>query len=211
MSPDDPRHGTWAGYNAGCRAECCREAARNYQKRLHHDHVHGHRRTVDIVGTRRRLRALMRVGWSAALIGEHVGVGASMIQGLTSRSTIKVINRRTHERILAVYEELSGRIGPSREAVKHATRLGYASPLAWEYVDMDDPAASPVGIHDDHRSRRAVDEVAIVRRMAGDRTVKTHGEESAEVVRRLLAAGYSHRWIAEHTGLKVDRYLEAVA
>lgn len=32
LAPDDPRHRTRAGYGAGCREECCKAAAREYQK-----------------------------------------------------------------------------------------------------------------------------------------------------------------------------------
>lgn len=32
MSPDDPRHGTYAGFIQGCRNDCCREANRVYTR-----------------------------------------------------------------------------------------------------------------------------------------------------------------------------------
>ena len=206
MTPDDPRHRSWAGYNAGCRDTCCREAARNYQKRLRHDRLNGRPRSFDITGTRRRLRALMRIGWSAELIAQHTDVGMSTIQALTSRTTIKVVYRRTNDRIIKVYDELSGRPGPSKEAVKHATRLGYVSPLAWEYVDIDDPSAEPVGLTGRYIVGDYIDEAAVLRRMAGEMVTLTKAER-IEVVTRLRAAQWTYSRIEHHTGLKTDRYI----
>lgn len=49
MEPDDPRHGTVAGYERGCRLECCRAANTEKQRvkrerlrrRVPPAHVHG--------------------------------------------------------------------------------------------------------------------------------------------------------------------------
>jgi hypothetical protein len=32
VNPDDERHGTYAGYQAGCSDECCRAALREYMR-----------------------------------------------------------------------------------------------------------------------------------------------------------------------------------
>lgn len=208
MNADDPRHGSWAGYNAGCRSTCCREAARRYQGRRYHDARNGRPRMLDITGTRRRIRALMRIGWSAELIAQHAGVGKSWIQSLSGRATLKLVHRATRDRIARVYDELSGRPGPSREVVKHAIRLGYVSPLAWEYLDIDDPNAEPVGVDDGQWRPAGYDESRVERRINGDRTIRLHKGESAEVVRRMLADGISSAQINRLTGIKVERYVK---
>lgn len=207
MNADDPRHGEWAGYNAGCRNDCCRTAARNYQKRLRHDHVNGRRRTVNIIGARRRIHALMRIGWSTELIAQRSGYSFATIQSLSGRPSLKVIHSQKHDRIAAVYSALWDRPGPSREAVKHAIRLGYVSPLAWD--DIDDPTAEPVGLSgpgDDDLG--GYDESRIERRIAGDRTVRLHKGETVEVVRRLIADGKSSRTIRRDYGIKAERYIK---
>lgn len=187
--------------------DCCRVAACNYQKRLRHDRLNGRPRSFDITGTRRRLRALMRIGWSAELIGQRAGVSMSSIQSLTSRASIKTVYRRTHDRVARVYDELSGTPGPSREAARQATRMGYFSPLAWEYTDIDDPNTQPV-IDAPSTGPVQPDNSRIQRRVDGDRSVKLHKGETAEVVRRLLADGVSTYTIERDYGIKAERYIK---
>jgi hypothetical protein len=54
-----------------------------------------------------------------------------------------------------------------------------------------------------------LDEVAIYRRMHGDKSVRLTRSEQVEVVRRMLATGKPKNEIERHTGLNVYRYLEA--
>lgn len=204
MTPDDPRHGKYAGYNAGCRNDCCRSAAAAYQKRRVHESRHGKPRSVDPTGVRRRIRALTRIGHNAESIGMAAGLSAQRINQL-ARFT-RLIQRSTHDRIVTAYNHLSATPGTSREARKHGIRLAYSSPLAWDDDTIDDPAAKPQGI-DFSRARPVIDEAAIERRIHGDRNVKLHKGEAAEVVRRLRADGWPMSRIEEHTGVNAARYI----
>lgn len=47
------------------------------------------------------------------------------------------------DRISRAYDQLSGTPGPSPSAARLAAGAGYAPPLAWEGVDIDDPTAVP--------------------------------------------------------------------
>lgn len=106
---------------------------------------------VDATGTRRRLQALMTLGYDSELLCERIGV---------SRRTAYVLNlgkqprvaRSTSEAFSSLYAELlhRERVGTSkaeRIAVSmtkgRAVRRGYLPPDAWELESMDDPAAEP--------------------------------------------------------------------
>lgn len=150
MLPDDPRHGTNAGYIAGCRCEGCTEATWRYHKHLMVDHANGRRRLVSALGTRRRIEALMALGWSGQLIAEALGGGIDWDEVRQYRTRAQV-KRSTHERVAAVYDRLSmtlpvGRTRYERQTISrtrnYARRMGWAPPLA--YDNIDDPAEQPV-------------------------------------------------------------------
>lgn len=143
MSPNDKRHGTNAGYIAGCRDECCRAAARNYHKRLVHDHHHGRRRMIDGTGTRRRIQALVALGWSHRLIAEHIGVTRQVVTQWAGRD---VLYRTSAARVASAYDDLCMKFPPqttkheritAQRMRTHAKKLGWLPPLAWDDIDND--------------------------------------------------------------------------
>lgn len=218
MSPDDPRHGTTRGFHQGCRAACCNAARARYEKQGRVLRGRGAGRAVDAVGAQRRIRALMRVGWTSTDIAHAAGwpernYVLRILNGQKGKPT-KQVSRATDNAIRKVYDLLSMRTPPPSPARARtralAERRGYPSPLAWDDDVIDDPNARPVGMHDDHRSKRTMDESAIQRRIDGDRTAKTRGAENCEVVRRLLAEGWSLNAISRHTGLKPERYMAEI-
>jgi hypothetical protein len=146
MSTDDPRHGTYAGYVAGCRNDCCRTAARRYQKRRVYE---GKPRRVSSLGTRRRIEALACLGWDMYAIARHLGTGRDTVRQWTMHETVY---RRTHERMVAVYDELSMRLPPQdtkdqranvAKTRNRAARMGWYPPLSWDEGAIDDPDARP--------------------------------------------------------------------
>jgi hypothetical protein len=146
MSTDDPRHGTYAGYVAGCRNDCCRTAARRYQKRRVYE---GKPRRVSSLGTRRRIEALACLGWDMYAIARHLGTGRDTVRQWTMHETVY---RRTHERMVAVYDELSMRLPPQDTKDQRATvaktrnraaRMGWYPPLSWDEGEIDNPDARP--------------------------------------------------------------------
>ncbi len=182
MTPDDPRHGTYAGYTAGCRMDCCRDAARMYQKVRELEAHRGMRRTVSSRGARRRIQALACLGWSSYDVSAYQGKVGEWTRQVLMRD---VIFRSTHEAIAEAYEALSTRKPTGNPQIvartkNRAARLGWVPPLAWDDIDRDPepPTAEPVYL----------DEVVVDRILAGDRLDATPAER-AEVVRRWLNTG----------------------
>lgn len=147
-------HGTYAGYinhylgpDADRRA-CyeCRVARARYQKTLNRDKYvyRQEKRYIDATGTRRRIRALVRMGWSLAEIGRRAKPDAKEPSGwvynLTTQDKVHV---NTAARIKYVYDRISHRQGPSSAAMKRGIRAGWAPPMAWD--DIDDPNDHPKG------------------------------------------------------------------
>lgn len=95
--------------------------------------VAGH---VPAVGARRRIRALLAIGWTHAHIAEAAGIPARR-PGLILSQAGTMITLDAHDRIADAYDDLSMRPGPSTRN----RRLGYPPPLAWD--DIDDPAEMP--------------------------------------------------------------------
>jgi hypothetical protein len=171
---------------------------------------------ISAIGSRRRLQALAAIGYSFERLAPRLGGYGTTNMRILAYQERPWITSDVAIRIKTAYDELSMQLpaAPDRfhqasitKARNRAKAQGWVPPLAWDDETIDDPNAHPVGIHDDHKAIRTVDESLILRRMAGDRTAKTRGPENCEVVRRLLAGGRSQRWIRDHTGLKVERYL----
>lgn len=151
MSPDDPRHGTTRGHAAGCRDACCREARNaDERRRRKYRQVLGVERRIDGTGTRRRIQALWAIGWTSRDIATACGWG-------TPQAVTEVVGVRrdvftaTAQVVAVIYERLSMTPGPSAKNRADAARKGWAVALAWEGIDIDDPAAKPDA---GHRPRR---------------------------------------------------------
>jgi hypothetical protein len=205
MDANDPRHGQTRGYQAGCRDRCCRDARSKHENMRRLAAAAGHPYTVPTIGTTRRIRALMRLGWRgidiAHAAGWQSGEAVTMLTGRT------FLNHRTAERIRFAYDQLSMTCGPSEETRRRAEREGWPPPLAWDDDTIDDPNATPQGVPNTRPVAVGIDEVAVQRRMHGDRKVRLRGGEAAELVRRMLANGWSGRRIEEHTGVNANRYI----
>ena len=143
MSPDDPRHGTTAGwvahYTHGVLPACgpCFVANSRYSKALRLEHHRGHRRRVPVIGARRRVHALMRMGWPAMEVSRYLGISQQALWESIAPDR-KTVGIARHEAIDAVYEALSGTPGPSGRVAKLAASRGYPPPLAWDDIDTDE-------------------------------------------------------------------------
>jgi transcriptional regulator with XRE-family HTH domain len=161
-------------------------------------------------GTVRRLQALCAIGWTQGELGERLGITSSRVSNII-RLTRTGVWIHTAEAVAALYDELSMTVPTGRDsnyARTYAASKGWAPPLAWDDEAIDDPDARPVGVIGSIAKAAGVDESAIERRILGDRTARLHKGESAEVVRRLLADGWTQNAIRRHTGLKPDRYID---
>lgn len=170
---------------------------------------------VASVGTVRRLRALVALGWSQSKLGRRLGILPSNFGPLVHghRDAVTVT---TDQAVRALYADLSMQLPPAEEwrdkiaasrSRSYAKAHGWLPPLAWDDDALDDPAATPLtGVEPDGDD---LDEAAIDRRMNGDKTVRLTRAERVEVVRRLHTAGWALNAIERHTGLNPNRYRTA--
>lgn len=156
---------------------------------------------VVATGTRRRLQALIAVGWPHDELAESLGrSSASLRRSMRSNS----VTAQTAQDVSDLYEQLWNLRPPKstddQRAAADAARTfaaerGWLPPLAWDDIDTDpDPRhhAERVETDDD------LDEIAIERALAGDGVRLEHltPSEQDEVVRRLTERGKSIRDIA---------------
>lgn len=210
ITPEDPRHGGPDGYRAGCRDTCCRTGIARYNEARRLAALNGQPTTdlVPALGTRRRIQALAALGWSFAQIGNLVGTDRTRIRGLLTQARV---TPDLEARIVHAYDQLSMRIptghdGSITRIRNWATAQGWAPPLAWEDVDIDDPKVRPCRHLRKGQAPGGIDHARIERRLAGDRSVRLSHEEAAEVTRRALARGMGPAEIENELGLKPERY-----
>lgn len=177
---------------------------------------------VDATGSRRRIQALAAIGYSfERLATMTAGCGAFNLRQIAygERSRVRFDNARE---IHAVFDRITregrpytprnhrDRTGAER-MIRRANASGWVSALAWDEGSIDDPQARPVGLVTWDWDPAGYDETRIERRINGDRTVRLHKGETAEVVRRLRAAGVSSRTILRDYGIKAERYTAQIS
>lgn len=98
---------------------------------------------------RRRLEALMALGYSVSWVAAQIGVDYSGLHYI-SNEKFPVVRRRTWKPLFDLYEEIGDRprvAGDSRErasitrTLERARKEGFAPPIAWD--DIDNPRAVP--------------------------------------------------------------------
>lgn len=194
----DPRCGTPAGYQAHVKARtpCCRPCLdaqakwqRDYRTRMY---FAGGKLTIDGTGTRRRLQALARVGWTYDHIADELNVVRSAVQQWTQNTRVK---RATAAKVDRLYRAWSDTPGPSRPAAHRAELAGWPAPIAWDDDTIDDPAAKAYA-----GETADMDEIAIHRAMRGDQSVQLTRQERLTAVRLLTERGHSAAEIAALLG-----------
>jgi transcriptional regulator with XRE-family HTH domain len=212
VSPDDPRHGTSGGWPAHRRAgqqacQPCKDANALYQRRYRKRRMMYGDRTVNPAGTIRRLQALMAVGWSMASVAERIGMESRQVWWTTRQKYVRV---STAARIAEVYDELADARPPTdttaqrisvAKTLAHATRQGFAPPIAWD-DNIDDPDAEPYAAAEED-----IDEVVVERLMAGVRMRSTKAEKF-EAMRRWMSSGRSQRSLCTIHGWYEGRYVD---
>ena len=192
MSPDDPRHGSHAGYaqhrHSGVEpCQPCRDAAARYQRGREWDTLNGRPRTVPTTGFRRRIEALQSLGWSITHIANELGTTVQTIHTTAFKGTC--VRAWRHDQLAALYERLSMTHATDRLANRRRTiaaRKGYAPPLAWDDIDTD-PA--PHGLTETPRDLLA--EYDFLTRC---------GESHEQAIRQLgVTAGAIERAVARRT------------
>jgi hypothetical protein len=155
---------------------------------------------VGATGTRRRLQALIAVGWPHDELAARLGRSSA---GLRRSMLSDSVTAQTAQDVSALYEQLWNVRPPQStdqraadDARAFAAERGWLPPLAWDDIDTDpDPRHHAEGVETD----AGLDEIAIERALAGDDVRLEHltPAEQEEVVRRLTERGTSIHDIAQ--------------
>lgn len=194
------RHGTYSAYcRFRCRCPEAREDWRLYQKRRREGR-HAPLQ-VDATGTRRRLAALMALGWTYPTIAAELGVYPSRVSQLMRT---KQVHSVTAAAVTAVYDRLSTRRGPSERRARMAARHGWPPPLGWDEDTIDDPASTPVpGWNQPAAALPGIDWVAVERACDGHPAALTTDERVA-AVNLMARAGVLDVVIGARLGVSAD-------
>lgn len=200
----NPAHGTYAGYIAerkagGATSVCdtCKQAERQYQARRARALAYGRPLKVPSIGSVRRIQALMANGWPGTYLAQRLDVRRTNLPVHTRYPTVRAA---TAGRIADLYDELRLKAGPSERTLSRAELHGFLPPECWDGVDIDDPDALPI-FAEEEVPAEDVDEVAVLRAVEGDRSIRLTIAERREVVRRLCARGLNDGQIERQTGM----------
>lgn len=205
VCPTDHAHGENSNcYTShSCRCGDCRAYSREHRYWLFHLHRAGKMSpgaALDARGVRRRLEALMAIGWSLPLVADRVGVHRSLVLRWIEAP---VVEAKTIRRVAAVYEELRNlqpptdtpvRLGIANRTRRIAAERGYVPPIWWDDIDEDDDPPAP-------DTELDIDVVAIELAVTGAARIKLTTAERHEAVRQLNARGYYDTTIARMLGV----------
>ncbi len=158
---------------------------------------------VDATGTRRRLRALVALGWPLKHLQLRLGFSTRtvwLLAGSTASDEAALVNVRTRDAVRRLYDDLSLTIPAPGRATTRARNIagarGWPPPLAWDDDLIDDPAATPA---DCATTAPVIDHVAVelAVEIGG---VHLNREERLLTVERLARAGLSDAEIAQRVG-----------
>lgn len=110
---------------------------------------------IPTVGVARRIQALCALGHTMADIASHTGLDPRTLNAALRQDTV---TRRTAADITTAYKVLSMRVGTSEIARRRAADKGWVPPLAWDDETIDDPHATPVGVHEARTEHLDLDE-----------------------------------------------------
>ena len=154
MTPEDSRHGTNAGYYAGCREACCRAGHAAYRRSVwRRRYVRGvDRLYADATGSKRRIRALQTMGYRLLDIDYALGrtpasTNVTFTANLLKQDRIHVDNAA---KLAVVYEQMSMTTPVGRSVSRVSTMAlnrGWDPPEAWPGSSIDDPDAKPQKVY----------------------------------------------------------------
>ncbi|MEU3011101.1 DNA-binding protein [Nocardia asteroides] len=89
------------------------------------------------IGTQRRLRALVALGWPQRHLAAELGIGARNFTPLIHRAERVTVAR--HRAVAALFGRLQLEPGPSSRARLYARRRHWALPFQWDEEEIDRP------------------------------------------------------------------------
>jgi hypothetical protein len=152
---------------------------------------------IDATGTRRRLQALVAIGWPAPALNDQAGQEPGWVEQLLEQ---ELVSETTAAQVAYLFERLWDCPPPQRtphdkhaaeQARTHARKRGWGPPMAWdeELNPIDDPAAEPD---------------------LGEPVRRRSKLPPAEELRYLLDAGESVDMIASRFGVKPETVTRAL-
>lgn len=161
--------------------------------------------SVDGLGTRRRLQALVAVGWSQARLARLLGMEPGNFGRTINGGRVRV---STAAAVATLYDELTRQMPPEsthRERIaasrarNRARTLDWKPPMWWDVDELDHLEQLPMPPAPS--SCDDVDDVAVQRAIDGDLSVSLTIAERREVVRRLHARRLTDGQIDRLTGI----------
>jgi hypothetical protein len=205
---NDPRnaHGTIYRYKyAGCRCQECSRGHYRYEKHRRWLQTQGRGLTVPATGFRRRVQALMALGWYQMEVAQWMGVSKDNLNQMMR--TQGKVRRRSHDAMVEVYEAHAMTVPPDdpgrQRARRYAAKQGWAPPLAWD--DIDNPQEVPNG----HKPVGSTTEIEATR-LAELEHFLFLGYDIEDVARALRATRDGlEKWCSRHG--HADLYLKLAA
>lgn len=104
--------------------------------------------SIDATGTRRRIQALVAMGFTHRVLARHIDTHELYVGDLCTAPTVSLHSAAA---VCAAYDRLWNQspaaLGVTRQGIARsrarAARNGWVSPLAWDDHSIDDPAARP--------------------------------------------------------------------
>ncbi|NUQ95350.1 MAG: LacI family DNA-binding transcriptional regulator [Streptomyces sp.] len=129
--------------------------------------AHANGAMIDATGSRRRIQALVALGWTHRALAPHIGVHPMYVGDFTTNTLVTAVHART---VAAVYNQLWNKDplqhgvtkGGAKRSRNLAARRGWPPPLAWDDETIDDPTAEPASPAAETELNR--DELAALRR-----------------------------------------------
>ena len=169
--------------------------------------THAQGSLVDATGSRRRLQALVAVGWTQADLARHLQRSPSNL-----RQTLRtqLVTAATAADVRDLYNQLwnhpPDQSNPQKRretnaARDYARRHGWLAPMAWDDIDRD---PEPAALSAQHRTPDDVDDLDIdidIDRLMTGKAVTLSSAERDVVVARLTDQGHSLHQIAALLGV----------
>lgn len=210
MTHNCPKHepSRYCYNRCGCRCHDCLTAALQYQSNYRRQKAYKRPLPGQLIPrqeteqARAKLQALVALGWSMTQIAKHMGVVQSSAQDMINGC--RLFQRQTLPVIDAVYDRLSMRLPPTttrweRRSVTLAK--GVARRNKWvPPLELETQGLPAIG--DDY-----IDHAAVVRRLAGEKTIRLSKAEQYEAWLRWPASRGRNEF-ERVTGISSDRMID---